>query len=123
MNSKKCERVYRFRRLLRTIQNERGDLSEDKVLRACVSLKEKGYILGFSKSVKNSFNDVVKKRDFLIIVPQRGKIWFQIKSSYQGVLNHLGKNTDVPVIKIQPYYSVEDVEKIIIDNFSLRLEF
>ena len=110
-----------FRTVLRKLQNERGDLSEDKVLRACTLLKEEGYILNFAKSVKNSFNDVVKKRDFLIIVPERGKIWFQVKSSERGVKNHLGKNTDVPVIKVEPYYSVEYVKDLIIKAFSLQL--
>ena len=50
------------------------------------------------------------------------KIWFQVKSSHCGVQNHLKKNTDVPVIKIEPQYSTEDVERILIEKFSLSVQ-
>ena len=108
-------------RILRKLQNERGEISEEKVSRACAALKQKGFIYDFSQSKKNSFNDRVRKRDFLIIVMPFRKIWFQVKSSNSGVQNHLKKNTDVPVIKIEPQYSTEDIERILIKEFSLAI--
>ncbi|MDO8443055.1 MAG: hypothetical protein Q7S81_02240 [bacterium] len=110
-----------FFHTLRRLQNERGEASEEKVSRACAALKQKGFIYDFSQSEKNSFNDRVRKRDFLIIVMPYRKIWFQVKSSNCGVQNHLGKNTDVPVIKIESQYSTEDVERILIEKFSLSI--
>lgn len=116
------EETMSFFHVLRKLQNERGDMSEEKVLKACASLKERGFICSFGQSEKNSFNDRVKKRDFLIIVPPHQKIWFQVKSSYCGVRNHLKKNTDVPVIKIEPQFSIEDVERLLIEKFSLSVQ-
>jgi len=107
-------------KILRRLQNERGSLSEGKVMQACESLKIRGFIISFAQSVKNSFYDRVKKWDFMIIIPNGSKIWFQVKSSERGVRNHLSKNTDVPVIKVETYYSIEDVENILIKAFSLQ---
>lgn len=111
-----------FFHVLKKLQNERGDTSEEKVLHACISLKQKRFIRDFSQSKKNSFNDRVKKWDFLIITPPHNEIWFQVKSSNCGVRNHLKKNTNVPVIKIEPQFSVEDTERLLIEKFSLSIQ-
>ena len=41
-------------RILRKLQNERGEISEEKVSRACAALKQKGFIYDFSQSKKTT---------------------------------------------------------------------
>ncbi|MBI4992436.1 MAG: hypothetical protein HZB99_04430 [Candidatus Harrisonbacteria bacterium] len=114
------QRRLRILSIVRRLQIERGNITEGKTFRACQSLKEKGYVADAGRSKHNDFNDRVRKWDILIILPNRSKIWFQVKSSDTGVRQHLEKyGNSVPVIKIEPHYSIEEIERIVIEKFSL----
>lgn len=118
MRQKKNWRNWRFPRLLRRLQLDRGRLVEEKTLSACVSLKVKGLIHDFSNSKPNDFNDRVRKWDALIITNNFRKIWFQIKSSDSGVRQHLERyGNKIPVIKIEPHLTEEEIEMALIEKF------
>ena len=113
-------RRFRIFNLVRKLQIERGNTTEEKTFRACQSLKEKGCIADAGRSKHNDFNDRIRKWDILIIPLNHSKIWFQVKSSDAGVRKHLEKyGNTVPVIKIEPHYSLEEIEKILMEKFSL----